>query len=105
MCIQCVSFECVAANGEITIQSKQFISERYSSLFHRPFCRSLLSAPKRITYVECDRLHSTPCQICISSELSTRLALSVFCKQESIDQNTPDFHQQIEVTWLDLFDQ
>lgn len=73
LCIQCLSLQCMAANEEITVQSKQFVSERHSSLFHRTFCRSLLSAPKKISYVECDRLHLTPCQICISSALNDRL--------------------------------
>jgi hypothetical protein len=67
----------MAANEEITVQSKQFVSERHSSLFHRTFCRRLLSAPNRISYVECDRLHLTPCQICISSVLNDRLMVDL----------------------------
>lgn len=67
----------MAANDEITVQSKQFVSERHSSLFHRTFCRSLLSAPKRISYVECDRLHLIPCEICISPALNDRLKLDL----------------------------
>ncbi len=77
LCIQCVPLECVAANEEVTVQSKQFVSERYSSLFHRTFCRSLLSSPKRISYVECDRLHLTPCPFCISSDLNDRLKVDL----------------------------
>ncbi|MBW2185058.1 MAG: hypothetical protein JRG71_01265 [Deltaproteobacteria bacterium] len=77
MCIQCLSLQCMAANEEITVQSKQFVSERHSSLFHRTFCRRLLSAPNRISYVECDRFHLTPCPICISSVLNDRLTVDL----------------------------
>lgn len=75
--IQCLCLECSAANEEITVQSKVFVSERYSSLFHQAFCRHLLTAPKKISYIECDRLHLNPCPICIPSSLDHRLIVDL----------------------------
>jgi hypothetical protein len=85
---------CSAHSNEITPFSKSFVSERHSSLFHRPYCRKLFTRPEKISYSLCYDQHLSPCPECIDHQLNQRLNKQLILERIQLEKHKIEARQQ-----------